>query len=72
LTQFWSLTSTQVAQIESWFDDPHRGTRDLDLLGFGIPEPEPMLETFRDSRFRRLKKLSATALSWQLPCRLIE
>lgn len=19
----------------SWFDDPHRGTRDLDLLGFG-------------------------------------
>ena len=21
----------------SWFDDPHRGTRDLDLLGFGSP-----------------------------------
>ncbi|UWU24237.1 nucleotidyl transferase AbiEii/AbiGii toxin family protein (plasmid) [Rhizobium sp. CB3060] len=32
----------------SWFDDPHRGTRDLDLLGFGDPEPDPMLETFRD------------------------
>jgi len=32
----------------SWFDDPHRGTRDLDLLGFGNPEPEPMLETFRE------------------------
>lgn len=31
----------------SWFDDPHRGTRDLDLLGFGDPEPDPMLETFR-------------------------
>ncbi|MDB5522251.1 MAG: hypothetical protein JWM58_14 [Rhizobium sp.] len=31
-----------------WFDDPHRGTRDLDLLGFGDPEPDPMLETFRD------------------------
>ncbi|SCB34496.1 Nucleotidyl transferase AbiEii toxin, Type IV TA system [Rhizobium miluonense] len=32
----------------SWFDDLHRGTRDLDLLGFGNPEPEPMLETFRE------------------------
>ena len=32
----------------SWFDDPHRGTRDLDLLGFGDPEPEAMLATFRD------------------------
>jgi predicted nucleotidyltransferase component of viral defense system len=32
----------------SWFDDPHRATRDLDLLGFGDPEPDPMLETFRD------------------------
>ncbi len=32
----------------SWFDDPHRGTRDLDLLGFGEPEPDPMLQTFRD------------------------
>jgi len=32
----------------SWFDDPHRGTRDLDLLGFGDPEPDPMLKTFRD------------------------
>ncbi|MDB5412974.1 MAG: hypothetical protein JWR10_1309 [Rubritepida sp.] len=32
----------------SWFDDPHRGTRDLDLLGFGDPSAEPMLATFRD------------------------
>lgn len=32
----------------SWFDDPHRGTRDLDLLGFGDPEPESMLVTFRE------------------------
>lgn len=32
----------------SWFDDPHRGTRDLDLLGLGAPEPEPMLATFRE------------------------
>jgi predicted nucleotidyltransferase component of viral defense system len=32
----------------SWFDDPHRGTRDLDLLGFGDPGLEPMLTTFRE------------------------
>ncbi|GLS35048.1 hypothetical protein GCM10010869_06360 [Mesorhizobium tianshanense] len=32
----------------SWFDDPHRGTRDLDLLGLGDPEPEAMLATFRE------------------------
>lgn len=32
----------------SWFDDPHRGTRDLDLLGFGDPSAESMLATFRD------------------------
>lgn len=32
----------------SWFDDPHRGTRDLDLLSFGDPSAEPMLETFRE------------------------
>jgi predicted nucleotidyltransferase component of viral defense system len=31
----------------SWFDHPHRSTRDLDLLGFGNPEPDPILETFR-------------------------
>lgn len=30
----------------SWFEDPHRGTRDLDLLGFGDPQPEAMLATF--------------------------
>ncbi|MEM7529988.1 MAG: nucleotidyl transferase AbiEii/AbiGii toxin family protein [Pseudomonadota bacterium] len=32
----------------SWFDDPYRGTRDLDLLGFGDPGEEVMLATFRD------------------------
>lgn len=32
----------------SWFDDPHRGTRDLDLLGFGDPGEEATLATFRD------------------------
>lgn len=32
----------------SWFDDPHRGTRDLDLLGFGDRSEAAMLATFRD------------------------
>jgi predicted nucleotidyltransferase component of viral defense system len=32
----------------SWFDDPHRPTRDLDLLGFGDPAEDAMLATFRD------------------------
>ena len=32
----------------SWFDDPHRGTRDLDLLGFGDPSEDAMLATFRN------------------------
>ena len=31
-----------------WFDDPHRATRDVDLLGYGDPSPEPMLATFRE------------------------
>ncbi len=32
----------------SWFEDPHRGTRDLDLLGFGDPSPDAMLSIFRE------------------------
>jgi hypothetical protein len=31
-----------------WFDDPHRGTRDLDLLGFGDADGASMLATFRE------------------------
>jgi predicted nucleotidyltransferase component of viral defense system len=31
-----------------WFDDPLRPTRDLDLLGFGDPDPEAMLDIFRE------------------------
>ena len=34
--------------MTTWFDDPHRPTRDVDLLGFGDPEPEAMLEVFRE------------------------
>jgi predicted nucleotidyltransferase component of viral defense system len=32
----------------TWLDEPHRGTRDLDLLGFGDSEPEVVLAMFRD------------------------
>lgn len=34
--------------LMSWFEDPHRGTRDLDLLGFGDPSPDAILATFRE------------------------
>nr|WP_261335247.1 nucleotidyl transferase AbiEii/AbiGii toxin family protein [Rhizobium leguminosarum] len=36
----------------SSFDNPQRATRDLDLLCFGDPSPDPMLESFRDSGAR--------------------
>ena len=39
----------------SWFDDPHRATRDLDFLGFGDPSPEAMLATFREVMARDAK-----------------
>lgn len=31
-----------------WLDEPHRGTRDLDLLGFGDNAPERLLALFRE------------------------
>nr|WP_281720718.1 nucleotidyl transferase AbiEii/AbiGii toxin family protein [Nitrosomonas nitrosa] len=34
--------------ITTWFDDPHRPTRDVDLLGFGDPNPEAMIAIFRE------------------------
>lgn len=33
--------------MTTWFDEPHRPTRDLDLLGFGDPGADPMLAVFR-------------------------
>lgn len=33
--------------MTTWFDEPHRPTRDLDLLGFGDPDADPMLAVFR-------------------------
>jgi predicted nucleotidyltransferase component of viral defense system len=34
--------------LASMMDDPHRPTRDLDLLGFGDPDPDGMIEIFRE------------------------
>lgn len=34
--------------LTTWFDEPHRPTRDLDLLGFGDPSADPMLAVFRE------------------------
>ena len=32
----------------TWFDEPFRGTRDLDLLGYGDPAPDAVLDVFRE------------------------
>lgn len=34
--------------LTTWFDDPHRPTRDVDFLGYGDPAPEPMLAVLRE------------------------
>lgn len=34
--------------VTTWFDNPHRPTRDLDLLGFGESSAESILSAFRD------------------------
>lgn len=33
--------------LVTWFDEPHRATRDVDLLGFGDPAEDGLLATFR-------------------------
>jgi predicted nucleotidyltransferase component of viral defense system len=33
--------------VMTWFEAPHRGTRDLDLLGFGDPDPDALVQLFR-------------------------
>jgi len=35
--------------VTTWFADPHRQTRDVDLLGFGNPAPDAMLAVFQDA-----------------------
>lgn len=34
--------------LTTWFEEPHRTTRDLDLLGFGDPSDEGLLAVFRE------------------------
>jgi hypothetical protein len=34
--------------MSAWLDDPHRPTRDLDLLGLGDPDPDAMIAMFRE------------------------
>ena len=34
--------------LMTWLDEPHRGTRDLGLLGFGDPDPDAMIATFQN------------------------
>ena len=33
--------------VTTWFDNPHRPTRDLDLLGYGDSSPDSVLGAFR-------------------------
>jgi predicted nucleotidyltransferase component of viral defense system len=34
--------------LANWFDEPHRATRDVDLLGFGDATADALLDTFRE------------------------
>ena len=34
--------------LATWFDEPHRATRDVDLLGFGDAAQDALLGTFRE------------------------
>jgi predicted nucleotidyltransferase component of viral defense system len=34
--------------LSTWFDEPHRATRDVDLLGFGDAAEDALLDTFRE------------------------
>lgn len=34
--------------LATWFDEPHRATRDVDLLGFGDAAEDALLDTFRE------------------------
>jgi predicted nucleotidyltransferase component of viral defense system len=34
--------------LATWFDEPHRATRDVDLLGFGDAAEDALVDTFRE------------------------
>jgi hypothetical protein len=39
---------TGAMLVTTWFEDPHRPTRDLDLLGFGDSSSEAMLTIWKN------------------------
>lgn len=47
--------------FDLWFDQPHRPTRDIDLLGFGPSEIDHLIEVFQQ---RSTKRSSASA--WRI------
>jgi len=47
--------------LTSWFADPHRATRDLDLLGFGDPNPDTMIAAFREILYTPSRSRAAPA-----------
>lgn len=44
--------------LTTWIDDPFRPTRDLDLLGFGNPDPDALLKVSRRFALLRLQTRS--------------
>lgn len=52
--------------IMSWFDDPHFGTHDLDLLGFGDPAPSRLKRGA--NIFRRLCRFSHQSIVLVVMC----
>ncbi|WP_245326631.1 hypothetical protein [Bradyrhizobium sacchari] len=42
--------------LRHWLDDPHRPTRDLDLLGFGESDPQLTAGLFRGNWFYRSRR----------------
>ena len=39
--------------LMTWFDEPFRSTRDVDLLGYGDSDPAAVLDVFRDILVRQ-------------------
>src|SRR5579859_4557751 len=49
LTQYRDRLVLKGAMLVStWFSNPYRTTRDIDLLGFGDPDPAAILRVFRE------------------------
>jgi predicted nucleotidyltransferase component of viral defense system len=50
--------------FDLWFDQPHRPTRDIDLLGFGTSEVDDVAAVFRDPKNGSWTRPSALFLSF--------